>query len=298
MSDKNEFDNNNPEEEFDFLDDDDIIEEDESFSEDAVARASQSTASGATAGSIDKTKVGIAVLVVAGLSFGGYYFLTKSKDKGFTAVSQNSEQVAPVQQPQPAQNDLSLQELQQQQAQAQQKEEAYDLGQIKTELFEELLESTKQESNAPLINDLQTAIRRLDRDVSSNVNQIRSVQYTLKEISDAINSINSNIRKLDRKLNEVNGAIDNVNQDVSGVKKVIADEDLDITTQKAIDNTIKYVEPEYTVYAVVSGRAWLKTKSGSMVYVVEGDKLGKYGTVSNIDVVNHIVSTSSGTSFR
>lgn len=297
MSDKNNFDNEGPEEEFDFLDDE--TTEEDSFSSENRAQGAASMPAMNTS-NLDKKKLIITAAILAAIGFGAYTFLKKPA-KEFSAANESSSNLARSNNSNVTE-DLDKRIEQSQTVETptneQNKEENFNLGKIKTELFEELLESTKHENNDSDITEMQTAIRRLDQDISSNISQIRSIQNTLQDLSQSLQAINQNVYNIDRKLSDVTNNVNTVTDDVTGVKQIIADEDLDLTSQKVIDETITYTEPDYTVYAVVSGRAWLKAKNGNMVYVVEGDTLGKYGSVSNIDVVNHIVSTSSGTSFR
>ena len=86
---------------------------------------------------------------------------------------------------------------------------------------------------------------------------------------------------------------------VKNVKKYIQEEDLDLTANvKPSEQDLFSNTPEYVVHAVIPGRAWLKSSSGQIITVAEGDSFGDYGKIALIDAANNLVRTSSGVVFR
>lgn len=65
------------------------------------------------------------------------------------------------------------------------------------------------------------------------------------------------------------------------------------TTQKAVS-----ANPSLSVYAIIPGRAWLRSANGKTTTVTEGDTVGEYGKVLKIDAGNGVVVTSSGVTLR
>lgn len=59
----------------------------------------------------------------------------------------------------------------------------------------------------------------------------------------------------------------------------------------------KKAQEEYTIQAIIPGRAWLKTREGKMITVTQGDTIPGYGTVTDIDVENGLVRTGLGAVF-
>lgn len=59
-----------------------------------------------------------------------------------------------------------------------------------------------------------------------------------------------------------------------------------------------FANPTLTVYAIIPGRAWLRTPANKTITVSEGDPVGEYGKVVKIDAVNGTVVTSSGITLR
>jgi seryl-tRNA synthetase len=59
-----------------------------------------------------------------------------------------------------------------------------------------------------------------------------------------------------------------------------------------------FTSPNLSVYAIIPGRAWLRTPDGKTMTVTEGDNVGEYGKVLKIDAPNGVVITSSGVALR
>lgn len=56
--------------------------------------------------------------------------------------------------------------------------------------------------------------------------------------------------------------------------------------------------PSLTVYAIIPGRAWLRSPNGKTLTVTEGDTLAEFGKVLKIDASNGVVITTSGVTLR
>lgn len=56
--------------------------------------------------------------------------------------------------------------------------------------------------------------------------------------------------------------------------------------------------PSLTVYAIIPGRAWLRSANGKTISVTEGEPIAEYGTVLKIDASNGVVITTSGVTLR
>lgn len=56
--------------------------------------------------------------------------------------------------------------------------------------------------------------------------------------------------------------------------------------------------PSLTVYAIIPGRAWLRSANGKTLTVTEGDPIGEYGKVLKIDASSGVVITTSGATLR
>ena len=133
----------------------------------------------------------------------------------------------------------------------------------------------------------------------TNVNQIKELQNNLKDLSRSISNVSTTINNIDAKILNLTSTIDNLSIEIKNLKKHLQDEDADLTaTIKQSDSDLFSNSPEYVVHAVIPGRAWLKSSSGQIITVTEGDLLGDYGKIAFIDPTSNIVRTSSGVVFR
>ena len=146
------------------------------------------------------------------------------------------------------------------------------------------------------IKELKTTIENITNDLTANVNQIKELQNNLKDISRSIGNVNSNINNVDSKILNLTNTVDSLSMNI---KKYTQEEDLDLTVHvKPSEPDLFSNTPEYLVHAVIPGRAWLKSSSGQIITVTEGDSLGDYGKIALIDTANNLVRTSSGVVFR
>lgn len=291
MSDEENFDDKDQvEEEFDFLEDDEFV------SDDGFDAAGPPPSVGVTSATSTKKSplnkniiVGLAVIV--SLAGGAFFYATqqKNKKKMLTPAPKVEAQVEDVIKPLEVEKPFELSEQPI-------KSEDYDISSIKTEIFDDLLEESKGDKE--VVEELKNSLSKMNNDIKSNINQIKRLHYSLNEVSKAIKALDNNINILDSKILGISDSVSKTTKDITKIQKIIVEEDLDLTSQKAINETITYAVPEYTVHAVIPGRAWLKDVDGKIITVTEGDSLGKYGQIAVIDVINSIVSTSSGTSFR
>ncbi len=156
-----------------------------------------------------------------------------------------------------------------------------------------------QANNNYNIQELKTIIADITQELTANVNQIKELQNSLRDISRSISNVNSSVNGVDSKVLNLTSTVDNLSMDVKNVKKYIQEEDLDLTANlKPSEPDLFSNTPEYVVHAVIPGRAWLKSSSGQIITITEGDSLGDYGKIALIDAANNIVRTSSGVVFR
>jgi hypothetical protein len=163
------------------------------------------------------------------------------------------------------------------------------------------------EDNAVIINDnkavitgMESKILSLSNDLSSSVEHIKQLSEVIIGLKSAIADVNQTLSGMDNRILSLTETVDHLNSDVSNVKHIIKDEDLDLAAalDKQPNDTLVYNAPAYVVHAIIPGRAWLKTDSGQIITVTEGDDLGDYGKVSVIDASNGIIRTSSGVVFK
>lgn len=161
-------------------------------------------------------------------------------------------------------------------------------------------------SAAPAANEVsanaevQRSLANLTNDLATNTKNIQQLKTTLTDITTSLENLQRTLSNMDTKVLGLTETVSALSNDIINVKKVISEEDLDLASTKlsAKRPAITYTAPEYTVHAIIPGRAWLKSSSGNIITVAEGDSVGDYGTVAVIDAANNLVRTSSGVAFR
>lgn len=160
---------------------------------------------------------------------------------------------------------------------------------------------------APVSNEMRNALQSLSEEMTENVNNTRQLENTIANMASTLDQINKTIGAMDNRVLSLTETVETLSQDLSNVKRVMVDQDLDLTMPGNVKSTtskkksiqsIKSTEPNYSVHAIIPGRAWLKAGSGQIITVTEGDKIGDYGTVAVIDAANGLVRTSSGIIIR
>lgn len=173
---------------------------------------------------------------------------------------------------------------------------------------------TEQIPSAAEVAKLHEGLNKLNTQIDSILSQIKYLDAYSREVSDNLNKLNESISTMDSRLLALTNTTSTLSKDVGTVKnevghvrEVLREDGLDISpdfSPKAKqgraekEGRIAIEEPEYTVHAVVPGRAWLKSSKGQIVTVAEGDSIGNYGKILVIDAANGVVLTSSGVAFR
>ena len=161
--------------------------------------------------------------------------------------------------------------------------------------------SLKEQELEKQTTQLQNAVDSITQEITANINQIKQLEVKINDLANALNKTNQNIGNIDAKMLGLTETVDSITRDVSNMKKIIAEDDLDIASNSnklTAEPKLTYKPPEYSIHAIIPGRAWLKATSGQIVTVAEGDVIGDYGTIAVIDASNNLVRTSSGVSFK
>lgn len=164
-----------------------------------------------------------------------------------------------------------------------------------------------QQSQPVVPSEVRNALQTISEDITENVNNIRQLEGAISNVAISLDQLNRTISAMDNRVVSLSDTVESLSQDLSNVKKVMIDQDLDLTmpgnvkkstSSKKQMQTISSSEPNYSVHAIIPGRAWLKSANGQIITVTEGDKIGDYGTVAVIDAANSLVRTSSGIIIR
>ena len=268
----------------DFADEFDFVEEGH---DNAKPSATQhSSASGQKSGSsFPIGKLIVVTIVLAGGFYGYKYFLTHKRQPAPVTEAQPAPVEAPPIAAAPTDDQLA---------------EA-----VPEKSFEQVQQDLKPA--APQIPDeINATLDSISQEMTLNVNQIKQLESTISNLTDTVDQLNKSISAMDNRVLSLTETVDGLAQDLTNVKKIMADDDIDLTSFSTIKLTDSSAPPPkasdngpmYTVHAIIPGRAWLKSNKGQILTVTEGDKIGDYGTVAQIDAANGLVRTSSGITFR
>lgn len=181
-----------------------------------------------------------------------------------------------------------------------------------SELHDDIQSISTNGADGIKVRELQDTLNTLAIELSTNINHVQGLERIVKDMSRVVISLNSTVKSMDNRVLSLTQTIDNISGDfgnmksditsvqhnLSKVNKFVQEEDLDLTKATGDSNKIVYKAPEFVVHAIIPGRAWLKSTSGKIITVTEGQSLGNYGSIAVIDTENGTVVTSSGTSFR
>lgn len=162
------------------------------------------------------------------------------------------------------------------------------------------------------ISQLMQSLNQLNQHMNDNINKIKHLDSYTQELSLTLSKLNETISTIDHRLlaltnttTSLTKEMGNVQNDVGHFKEALGEDVLDLgpvptgnVKSRCATNMAAVAEPEYTLHAVIPGRAWLKTTRGQILTVTEGEVLGNYGKVLVIDAANSVVLTSSGVTFR
>jgi hypothetical protein len=176
------------------------------------------------------------------------------------------------------------------------------------------VEKAAPQSSLPSMMDAPHA---LPQDVVATEDALTKMQKKLEEQDNAIkqrivnlerdlatanqntSAANAGMSKLQSDIAALNAAI----QDISNQLKVQAEEREKREAKASVKKQrtqpkLESANPTLNVYAIIPGRAWLRTANGKTITVTEGDNAGEYGKVLKIDAGNGVVVTSSGVTLR
>lgn len=140
-----------------------------------------------------------------------------------------------------------------------------------------------EQQNAAMMNLLQTEYAQKMSDYET---QSTSSRGKMEELTKRINRMESLIVQLSQvvqngRQGSMTGTLPTANMVMLG---------------SAPSEAVKVTEPKinYSVQAIIPGRAWLKSESGDTITVAEGDILRNYGRVTKIDPYDGIVNIDTG----
>lgn len=176
------------------------------------------------------------------------------------------------------------------------------------------VEKLPPQSTLPSVIDAQSNI--LPQDVTATEESVTKLQ---KKVEEQDNALKVRITNLEKELSnanqnaaQANAGVNKMQNDLAALNASVQElsnqfkafhEEREKRQTKAVSKKhaspkAESANPTLSVYAIIPGRAWLRSGNGKTITVTEGDSVGEYGKVLKIDAGNGVVVTSSGVSLR
>lgn len=138
--------------------------------------------------------------------------------------------------------------------------------------------------------EVQDKVATLEQQNAKLINQIQ-IEYPQK-----ISDLESQNTALQAKLQEVNTRLATMEAALSQMTQLLQNSNNRQAARLSSRSAARAdaVKQQYTVQAIIPGRAWLKTDVGDTVTVAEGDVLRDYGRVTKIDPYDGVVDIDTG----
>ncbi len=177
------------------------------------------------------------------------------------------------------------------------------------------VEKLPPQSTLPSVIDAQSNV--LPQDVTATEESLTKLQKKLEEQDNALKTRITNLEKelanANQNAAQANAAVNKMQNDLATISASIQEvsnqlksfeEEREKRQAKAVaakkhsSPKAESANPTLSVYAIIPGRAWLRSGNGKTITVTEGDTVGEYGKVLKIDAGNGVVVTSSGVTLR
>jgi hypothetical protein len=151
------------------------------------------------------------------------------------------------------------------------------------------LERTMRQESAKQINAAQS---QYQNQIDTLTNENQALSSKVSGLSDKVSDLNEQIILLSDKLKLIIKHEASIESSIGASFNANGETSIGKMPQKA--QAPLAAMPHYLVQAVIPGRAWLKSSGGHILSVSKGSAIPGYGNVVDIDAINGIVSTSTG----
>lgn len=127
--------------------------------------------------------------------------------------------------------------------------------------------------------------------------EIAQTKESVDNSSRLLNNMNQDLSHLGAAMQELSAQIDSLREYQE--REVLRHE---LTKKSAVKKPKQTQSADksasLSVYAIIPGRAWLRSPNGKTITVTEGDSIAEFGKVLKIDASNGVVITTSGVTLR
>lgn len=141
---------------------------------------------------------------------------------------------------------------------------------------------------------IKQQIEALDKELQGSKQAAASTAQSVAGIQQSMSVLANAIQKLSAQMELIEH-----NQERDEIRRSQASENASSSSKSSGKGKGKAEAlPSLTIYAIIPGRAWLRTANGKTISVAEGDPIEEYGRVLKIDASSGVVITTSGVTLR
>ncbi|HSF71811.1 MAG TPA: hypothetical protein VLA25_05920, partial [Methylotenera sp.] len=142
--------------------------------------------------------------------------------------------------------------------------------------------------------------KKLEEQDNAIKQRITNLERDLATANQNASQANAGMNKMQSDLATLNAAVQEISNQLKSMAEEREKQQAKATAKKqhAAGPKVENANPTLNVYAIIPGRAWLRSSNGKTITVTEGDNVGEYGKVLKIDAGNGVVVTSSGVTLR
>ena len=145
------------------------------------------------------------------------------------------------------------------------------------------------------INELIITIGDIANALTLMINKTKELQYNLQKITYIVDNVKNKTSNINFKLSNLINNVDNLSLNL---KRNIEEELTSVAYTQPNASKLFSSTSKHVLHAIIPGRAWLKSESGNIITITEGELLNDYGKIVEINPNNYFVRTSSGVVIR
>ena len=145
------------------------------------------------------------------------------------------------------------------------------------------------------INELIITIGDITNALTLMINTTKELQQNLQKITYILGNVKNKISNINFKISHLINNVDNLSLNI---KRNIEEELTSVVYTQPNASKLFSSTSRYVLHAIIHGRAWLKSESGEIITITEGELLNDYGKIVEINPNNYFVRTSSGVVIR
>ena len=160
----------------------------------------------------------------------------------------------------------------------------------------------QNQSQTEVKSEITTLISKNDQLIQVIENSLqKNLKETLKEtesIERELKGLQQNVISLKQALGSFDGQFSKIEKKIEAIEKQLVAQAAEFFAETDLAEVVQEPENHYSIYAVIPGRAWLRSHDNSIMSIVEGQQVKGLGKVMTIDARLTSVTFENGTILR